>query len=55
MTPLSFEWQWNVEYLVFMGLLYLALAIIGSGLIYALVKTWIALVKEPEEKPPEIQ
>ncbi len=40
MTPLSFEWQWSIEYLIFMGLLYLALAIIGSGILYTLIKTW---------------
>jgi hypothetical protein len=43
MTPLSFEWQWNIEYLIFMGFLYLALAIIGAGLIIALLKTWFEL------------
>jgi hypothetical protein len=53
MTPLSFEWQWNVEYYIFMGLLYLALTIIGSGLIYAVIKTWIAMINEPEEKQNE--
>jgi hypothetical protein len=55
MTPFSFEWQWNVEYFIFMGLLYLALSIIGAGLVYALIKTWIALISEPKEKPPEVQ
>jgi hypothetical protein len=55
MTPLSFEWQWNVEYFIFMGLLYLALAIISAGFVYALIKTWIALISEPKEKPPEVQ
>jgi hypothetical protein len=55
MTPLSFEWQWNIEYLIFMGLLYLALGIIGAGTAYALIKTWIALISEPEEKPSETE
>ncbi len=41
MTPFSFEWHWNADYLIFMGLLYLALAIIGSGLIYTFLKTWM--------------
>ena len=56
MTPFSFEWQWNIEYLIFMGLLYLALTIIACGLIYCFVKTWLNLpVKEkPEDAPPEI-
>jgi len=56
MTPFSFEWQWNIEYFLFMGLLYLALIIIGCGLIYAYTKTWLDL--SPGEKlpdtPPEI-
>jgi hypothetical protein len=43
MTPLSFEWQWDIEYLIFMGFLYLALSIIGAGLIYAFIKTWLEL------------
>ena len=56
MTPLSFEWQWQADYFVFMGLLYLALVIIGCGLVYTWVKTWFDLdVDEKEDKlPPEI-
>lgn len=56
MTPFSFEWQWNIEYLIFMGLLYIALTIVGSGLIYCLVKTWLDLSQEekPDSFPPEI-
>jgi hypothetical protein len=53
MTPFSFEWQWNADYLVFMGLLYIALLIIGCGLVYALVKTWLILGQE-SEVPPKI-
>ena len=55
MTPLSFEWQWNVEYLIFMGLLYVALSIIGAGLIYSFIKTWFDLENDQAEKlPPSI-
>lgn len=50
MTPFSFEWQWNIEYFIFMGLLYLALAIIGAGLVYALIKTWMAIIGGQESK-----
>jgi len=39
MTPFSFEWQWNVEYLIFMGLLYIALGIIFVGINVAVIKT----------------
>ena len=53
-TPLSFEWQWNIEYLIFMGLLYIALMIIGCGLIYAFIKTWFDLNVVKKDPPPEI-
>jgi hypothetical protein len=39
MFPFIFEWQWNADHYLFLGLLYLALAIIGFGLTIALVKT----------------
>jgi hypothetical protein len=42
MTPLSFEWRWNVEYAIFMGLLYFALTVIGCGLIVTYLKTWLS-------------
>jgi len=56
MTPLSFEWQWNADYFIFMGFLYLALFCMGCGIIYSLMRTWLDLFKkeEPEESPPEI-
>ena len=56
MTPFSFEWQWNADYLIFMGLLYLALLIIGGGLTFVWVKTWFDLDigEGPEAPPPEI-
>lgn len=55
MTPFSFEWQWNIEYLIFMGLLYIALIIIGAGLVYTYIKSWIDIKEDSEEKlPPAI-
>jgi hypothetical protein len=54
MTPLSFEWQWNADYFIFMGLLYLALVILGCGLIYAYVKTWFDIDKKEEDLPSKI-
>jgi hypothetical protein len=54
MTPLSFEWQWNIEYLIFMGLLYLALVIMGAGIIYTWIKTRIDLKDEEVGRPPRI-
>ena len=56
MTPFSFEWQWNIEYFIFMGLLYLALFVVGCGLVYTILKTFLDLApgKKPEEVLPEI-
>ncbi|MFP4037190.1 MAG: hypothetical protein ACLFUE_06695 [Desulfobacteraceae bacterium] len=54
MTPFSFEWHWNADYLIFMGLLYLALVIIGSGLVYTVLRTWMDLEAGEHETPPEI-
>jgi hypothetical protein len=54
MTPFSFEWHWNADYLIFMGLLYLVLVIIGSGLVYTVLKTWMDLESGEHETPPEI-
>ena len=57
MTPLSFEWHWNIEYIIFMGLLYIALSLIGCGLIFTYIKTWWDLSsgeKKEDDSPPEI-
>jgi NhaP-type Na+/H+ or K+/H+ antiporter len=56
MTPLSFEWLWNIEYFIFMGFLYLALAIIVCGLVVAYIKTWVHIHQEDksEVSPPKI-
>ena len=53
MTPLSFEWKWAADYFVFMGLLYLALGIIGCGAVIAYLKTWLE-VKHGEESAEKI-
>jgi hypothetical protein len=52
MTPLSFEWSWSADYFIFMGLLYVALTIIGCGLVYTYIKTWWNC--EEGETPPKI-
>ena len=56
MTPFSFEWLWDIEYFIFMGLLYLALTVIGCGLVYCLVKTWLdhSVTQEQVEPPEEL-
>jgi len=41
MSPLSFEWIWNVEYIIFFGLLYTALSIVGCCVGVAVIKTAI--------------
>ena len=53
MTPLSFEWKWAADYFVFMGLLYLALGIIGCGVAFAYLKTWLE-VKNGEKSTEKI-
>jgi NhaP-type Na+/H+ or K+/H+ antiporter len=55
MTPLSFEWQWNIHYGIFMGFLYLALGIVGCGLIVAYVKTWVRMHEEDKSETQQPQ
>ena len=56
MTPISFEWQWNMDYGIFMGFLYLALTVVACGLILAFIKTLIHMHEEDqsESQTPEI-
>jgi hypothetical protein len=54
MTPFSFEWTWNIDYFIFMGFLYLVLIIVGCGLIYTFLKSWLDIRQESEKLPPEI-
>jgi hypothetical protein len=56
MTPLSFEWQWNIDYFIFMGLLYLALLAVGIGLTVTYIKTWLDTHREEkgETETPEL-
>lgn len=54
MTPFSFEWLWNIDHFIFMGFLYLALIIIGCGLAYTYLKSWLDISREKEKHPPEI-
>ncbi len=51
MTPLSFEWQWNIDYFLFMGLLYLALGIVGCGLAVTWIKTWLDTSSDEKGEP----
>lgn len=53
MTPFSFEWQWNIEYMIFFGLLYIALSIIGCGAVFTFIKSWFDLRKSEEQSMPE--
>jgi len=52
MTPLSFEWQWNIDYFIFMGLLYVALGIVGCGLAVTWIKTWLDTSGDKKAEPP---
>ncbi len=44
MLPFIFEWQWNVEHIIFFGFLYLALSIVGMGVTVAAIKTVLQLM-----------
>ncbi len=44
MLPFIFEWQWNAGHIIFFGFLYLALAIIGAGVTFAILKTAVQLL-----------
>lgn len=39
MLPFCFEWAWNVDHIIFFGLLYAALTIVGTCVVIALIKT----------------
>jgi hypothetical protein len=39
MLPFCFEWTWNVDHIIFFGLLYSALTIVGTCVVIAVVKT----------------
>jgi hypothetical protein len=41
MFPFIFEWNWDMSHLVFMGALWYALAVIGLGITFCLIKTII--------------
>jgi len=48
MFPFVFEWQWDIGHFIFMGLFYLALMVIGCGLIFTFIKTLLNL-KNPTD------
>jgi len=43
MFPFCFEWAWEADRLIFMGLLYMVLGAISLGLLYAFVMTWLKI------------
>lgn len=45
MLPFIFEWHWTIDRLVFMGLLYACLTLIGVGLTLAFLKTYLNVTK----------
>lgn len=50
MFPFVFEWKWNSDHYIFLGLLYLALTIIGSGIVYSIIKTWLHLPQDGQKE-----
>jgi len=45
MFPFCFEWQWDPGHLIFMGSLYMVLTVVGLGLAYAAIRTFLDLKK----------
>ncbi len=50
MTPLSFEWIWDIEHIIFFGLLYVVLGIVGCCVAIAAIKTVLQLFGFIKEK-----
>ena len=44
MLPFCFEWHWDIGHLVFFGLFYAALAVMGASLLVAFLYTMKALL-----------
>ena len=40
MLPIVFEWHWDIGHFIFMGLFYLALTVVGLGLMATLAMTF---------------
>lgn len=47
MLPIVFEWHWEIGRLIFMGITYVVLGVIASGLIVAFSRT-LKNLKESE-------
>lgn len=39
MLPFCFEWVWNVDHIIFFGLLYTVLTIVATCVVIATIKT----------------
>ncbi len=50
MSPLSWEWQWEIGHYIFFGLFYAALGMVGLGLGLVALKTTLNILRgeEPE-------
>ncbi|MBF0552511.1 MAG: hypothetical protein HQK60_18520 [Deltaproteobacteria bacterium] len=53
MFPFCFEWHWDAGHFFFMGLFYLVLTVVGSGMAYCIVKTFIDTLMIPIKKHEE--
>jgi len=48
MLPFAYEWHWDPGHIIFFGLFYLALTVIGLGVTVAVLLTfWNVYSKEP--------
>ncbi len=52
MFPFCFDWEWNADHYIFLGLFYLTLIIIGCGLTFVGIKTFLQLIGVLKEKHP---
>ena len=53
MNPLSFQWEWSMDYTIITGLLYLLLAVVLCGLIYMYPRNLFKKEGNPEKALPD--
>lgn len=49
MLPFSFEWIWDAGHVIFMGGLWYALAILGAGMAFCILKSVVEVSKPADE------
>jgi hypothetical protein len=49
MFPFSFEWVWDIAHVIFFGGLWYAIAILGAGMTYCIVKATLDTMNDKGE------